>query len=524
MTAWILPSLLGTVISVITAWSASQRMRPPSAHYMVALSLMVGWWCLTQWTGLLWINQEYRYFMAQLQYIAVASVPVLWLSTALSFCGWQPFLSRWYPVLWAIPLVTLIIAFTNDLHGLLWQQFIAVPGDIRLYIEYGAWFQVASVYSYTAVLMGTALLIIRLSQSRLYRMQVLAVAAGPLLVLGINLPFIMGLRWLPIDPTPSGFAVAAMLILVALRQNLFSVLPIARRSTVDNISDGVIVVDTQGLIADINPAARRMMGSSSTRVGSSLQAALPTGTRLDNGKAQDLQLPDGRWADLRVSPVKALDGQLVGQVVLLRDVTAERELHARLLKAQQSLQDLNQRLDAMAHTDELTGLANRRRLYESLREEWSRSARHQHSLSIILLDFDYFKQINDNYGHQTGDEVLAKAAAVLRNMTRPEDLVVRHGGEELAILLPQTGLEAAAEAAERIRRAIEQLRFQSKKGDEFTITVSLGVAARIQSDDSPDVLIARADKALYHSKKTGRNVVSMHIDGECRRVSVSTSG
>ena len=518
MTAWILPSLLGTVISVITAWNASQRMRPPSAPYMIALALMVGWWCLTQWTSLLWINQEYRYFMAQLQYIAVASVPVLWLSTALSFCGWQPFLARWYPVLWAIPLVTLIVAFTNDLHGLLWQNFSVVPGDIRLYIEYGPWFQVASVYAYTAVLLGTALLTLRLGQSRLYRMQLVAVVAGPLLVLGINLPFIMGLRWVPIDPTPSAFAVAAMLILAALRQNLFSVLPIARRSTVDNISDGVIVLDAQGLIADINPAARRMMGGSSIRVGSSLQAAMPTGIRLDNPKAQDLRLPDGRWADLRVTPVKALDGQLVGQIILLRDVTAERELHARLLKAQESLQNLNQRLDAMAYTDELTGLANRRRLYESLREEWSRSARHQHPLSIILLDFDYFKQINDNYGHQTGDEVLIKGAAVLKNMTRPEDLVVRHGGEELAILLPETALEQAAEAAERIRLAIEQLRFQSKKGDEFNMTVSLGVAARIQNDDSPDALIGRADKALYHSKKTGRNGVSINVEGECNRL------
>lgn len=518
MTAWILPSLLGTVISLITAWNASQRMRPPSAHYMVALALMVGWWCLTQAASLLWLDQDYRYFLAQLQYIAISSVPVLWLSTALSFCGWQPFLSRWYPVIWTIPLVTLIMAFTNDLHGLLWQRFEAAPGDIHLYIEYGPWFQVSSVYAYTSVLLATALLTTRLAQSRLYRMQLLAVVAGPLLVLGVNLPFIMGLRWLPIDPTPSGFAVAALLILMALRQNLFSVLPIARRSTVDNISDGVIVLDALGLIADINPAARKMMGNRSTQVGSLLQASLPAGISLDHSKAQDLQLPDGRCADLRVTPVKALDGQLIGRIILLRDVTAERELHAQLLQAQQSLQDLNQRLDAMAHTDELTGLANRRRLYERLREEWSRSARHQHPLSIILLDFDNFKQINDSYGHQTGDDVLAQGAAVLRNMTRPEDLVVRHGGEELAILLPQTGLEAAAEAAERIRRALESLPHQSKKGEKFNMTVSLGVAARIPGDDSPDALIARADKALYHSKKTGRNGVSIYVDGESRRL------
>lgn len=518
MTVWILPSLLGTVISVTTAWQAARRMRPPASHYMIALCLLVGWWCLTQWTSLLWINQEYRYFLGKLQYIAIVSVPVLWLSTALSFCGLQPFLSRWYPVIWAIPLVTLIMAFSNDFHQLLWQRYDIIPGDIRLLIEYGPWFQVHSTYSYTAVILGTVILAMRLMQSRLYRLQLFAVVAGPILVLGVNLPFIMGLRWLPIDPTPSGFAVAAVLIIVALRQNLFSVLPIARRSTVDNISDGVIVVDDQGLIADVNPAARKMMGASNTRVGSSLQAALPAGVRLNIERAQDLKLPDGRWADLRVTPVKALDGHQLGQVILLRDVTAERELHARLIKAQKSLQDLNRRLDAMAHTDELTGLANRRRLYDTLREEWSRSARHQHPLAIILLDFDYFKQINDNHGHQAGDEVLARGASLLKHMTRPEDLVVRHGGEEFAILLPETNLDAAAEAAERIRQAMAQLECSNARGETVKVTVSLGVAARIASDDSPDALMARADKALYHSKHTGRNGVSIHIDGECRRM------
>jgi len=516
MTVWILPSLLGTVISILTAWQAAVRMRPPSAHYMTALALMVGWWCLTQWTSLLWINQEYRYFIGKLQYIAVTSVPVLWLSTAISFAGWQSFLSRWYPVLWAIPIVTLIIAFTNDLHGLLWTRYDIVPGDIRLDIEYGIWFGVSSAYAYSAVLVGSAVLVMRLSQSRMYGMQLVAVVAGPLLVLGVNLPFILGLRWLPIDPTPSGFAVASMLVLIALRQNLFSVLPIARRSTVDNISDGVIVLDTQGLIADINPAARGMLGSARTRIGTALKTALPADIRLDTGKAQDLQLPDGRCADLRVTPVKALDGQLLGQVILLRDVTAERELHTRLIKAQQSLQELNSRLDTMAYTDELTGLANRRRFYETLREEWSRSTRHKRPLSIILLDFDHFKQINDNHGHQTGDKVLASGAAMIRKMTRPEDLVVRHGGEELAILLPETGLEAAAEAAERIRGAMDELRYKNDKGETLHTTVSLGVASRIAADDSPDALIARADNALYHSKNTGRNSVSIHIDGECR--------
>src|SRR5690606_41711481 len=88
------------------------------------------------------------------------------------------------------------------------------------------------------------------------------------------------------------------------------------------------------------------------------------------------------------------------------------------LSLHDALPILNSRLDTMAYTDELTGLANRRRFYEALREEWSRSTRHKRPLSIILLDFDHFKQINDNHGHQTGDKVLASGAAMIRKMTR----------------------------------------------------------------------------------------------------------
>src|SRR5690606_33204519 len=107
-------------------------------------------------------DQDYRYFLAKLQYIAVCFVPVLWLFTALSFAGYNSFVKRWRVFFCVVPIITLALAFTNEFHHLVWQSFDIVPGDIRLQIEYGPWFEVFSVYAYTVVFSGTLMMALRI--------------------------------------------------------------------------------------------------------------------------------------------------------------------------------------------------------------------------------------------------------------------------------------------------------------------------------------------------------------------------
>lgn len=522
MTLWILPALFGTAISLVIARLAARSMRPPAGFYLSLMSIMIAWWCFTQWASLLWIDQNYRYFFARLQYIAVCSVPVFWLFAALSFSGYYSFVKRWQRLFWVVPLLTFGLAISNEFHGLVWQSFQIVPGQPQLDIVYGPWFSVAALYSYCLVLLGTLMMALRIGLTRRYLGQLQIAVAAPLVVLGVNLPFIMGVSWLPIDPTPTGFAIAAMLYALAIRRDLFLVVPIARRNTLDSISDGVIVIDETGHVADRNPAAERMLGAEALKAGKRLQDCLPPDISLDQEIAQEFRTPGNRCLDLRTTSVTGADEHLLGKVVLIRDITVERDTQERLIRTQEALQMLNRRLAELAQTDELTGLANRRQLFEELETQWQVSIRHQRPLSLILLDFDHFKNVNDSYGHQIGDEVLMRNATVLRNSVRPQDLVARHGGEEFAVLLPDTDQADALEVATRIHRALGAIQHEDGRGGHFTVTASLGVAMRNESGQEPGLLIMHADEAMYHSKHTGRDGISVYSNTDAEKAVTGT--
>jgi len=163
-------------------------------------------------------------------------------------------------------------------------------------------------------------------------------------------------------------------------------------------------------------------------------------------------------------------------------------------------------LARQAHTDSLTGLANRRALDERLAGEAEHARQLGTNMSFVLADLDNFKQINDRYGHQTGDAVLRAVAAVFAESVREVDLAARFGGEELALVLPGTPLVGARRLAERIRKGIEDLRVPAPNGDLVRVTSSFG-AASYPTHGSVEALVAAADAALYEAKGAGKNVV-----------------
>lgn len=166
----------------------------------------------------------------------------------------------------------------------------------------------------------------------------------------------------------------------------------------------------------------------------------------------------------------------------------------------------------LANTDELTGLANRRRFMEALTQEFSRAGRYGQTLSLCMLDLDHFKAVNDRYGHDVGDEVLRKFAELLHHHLRDTDLAARIGGEEFAVLLPYAGAEEAEFVAERIRHAVSQIRV-SVADEEVALTVSVGIAGIGGSNSAPPqagTLLTWADQALYQAKHRGRNRVHLY--------------
>ena len=162
-------------------------------------------------------------------------------------------------------------------------------------------------------------------------------------------------------------------------------------------------------------------------------------------------------------------------------------------------------------TDHLIGIYNRRYLDRKIAEELPRVSRYGQPLSMLLLDIDYFKAVNDNYGHQVGDQTLKNLGQLLSQKVRSTDIVARYGGEEIAILALQTPVSSAGDLAERLRQAVEESIMVPADEDEkrpaITITISIGVTGYDQQVTGHHILIERADKALYKAKQEGRNRV-----------------
>jgi len=181
-----------------------------------------------------------------------------------------------------------------------------------------------------------------------------------------------------------------------------------------------------------------------------------------------------------------------------------RALNSRLAMTQIELEKKSTELEMLSTTDSLTKTFNRHKLDEVLVGEITRSNRYSNDLSIIMLDIDFFKDVNDKFGHMVGDEILTKFAELLRDNIRNNDMLGRWGGEEFLIICSGIGATSARAAANKLRIIIEQADFAPAHG----LTASFGVAERI-SDDSKETLVLRADKALYTSKHRGRNQVTI---------------
>jgi len=194
---------------------------------------------------------------------------------------------------------------------------------------------------------------------------------------------------------------------------------------------------------------------------------------------------------------------------LIGQLRVRERLERELRSAQAALESQNAALERMAHTDGLTGLYNRRHLDERMAAEVARAARERASLSLIMIDVDFFKRYNDTYGHAAGDDCLRTVARVLAaTVNRPADLAARFGGEEFAVLLPNTSAEGARQLAEAICRGVYATGLEHRASDYGTLSISAGVATVVPAPgEGVRALIEAADAALYQAKAAGRNTV-----------------
>ncbi|HTI33869.1 MAG TPA: diguanylate cyclase, partial [Miltoncostaea sp.] len=278
--------------------------------------------------------------------------------------------------------------------------------------------------------------------------------------------------------------------------------------------DGIVSAGPDGLARFVNPAAARMLGRSPEALaGRPLEdAGLPSPEpALRSGQPEsgetEIARPDGTRFPAEFTTTPLTEDGRAGAVITFRDITARKRLEAQTLETLAAA-------ERMAAVDPLTGLANHRTFHERLSAELGRASRSGRGVALVLMDLDHFKRVNDHHGHQTGDRVLQHAARVMRQETRSGELLARVGGEEFAMILPDTDVDEALRAAERIRRAVAATDFPAVG----RMTLSAGVCDIGHADDAA-ALYRLADGALYRAKHAGRDRVVRWSPGDTEQAS-----
>ncbi|MGL1937019.1 MAG: diguanylate cyclase [Fibrobacterales bacterium] len=302
------------------------------------------------------------------------------------------------------------------------------------------------------------------------------------------------------------------IVIIRHKSNVALIIYEARLNAMSKASrDPIVIIDKDDLITFWNPAATMMFGYGQKEViGSDFKKMISVangagtlepidfwvkGTGMAGGEAvveARMKMGKAFKAGLSLSPFEVFGEKYI--VVTIRDITAQYHYE--------------QKLEGFATKDALTGLNNRRHFWELAEREVKRSVRYQNAVSIVMLDIDHFKNVNDTYGHAAGDLILKEVSRVFIDILRTTDIVGRVGGEEFALLLPETGTGESLQVIERIRTAVEET--QVVRNDQsMKVTISAGVVDGSFSQNLED-LMNRADALLYEAKQSGRNKVVVH--------------
>ncbi|MCF6159051.1 MAG: sensor domain-containing diguanylate cyclase [wastewater metagenome] len=286
---------------------------------------------------------------------------------------------------------------------------------------------------------------------------------------------------------------------------------------VETFVDAIISADAEGYIIYCNPAAKKMFGYENDIVGKNITILMPerfrvkyrigmnryvsTGLTSLIGRTVELTglKKDGTEFPVELSLSVCTVDNNCHFISTIRDITQRKHMELTLLESNKKLKNLSMK-------DSLTNLYNRRYMYEVLEKEFRRAKRYRNNLSCIMVDVDYFKNINDLYGHPFGDKVLIDFSSFLCGMARSTDIVSRYGGEEFFIILPDVSIHGAVDFAERLKKSIAKRRIEDKEENiAVLLSISAGVSSFSRYTLNKEVLVNQADMALYEAKRLGRN-------------------
>lgn len=442
----------------------------------------------------------------KLEYFGAPFMTVFWFMFSYKFYFNRHVSFKLGVLIMVVPILTLFFNVSNDYFHLLYRQVdYRISGNfIVADLTRGPWYYFYSIYSYVIILYGCYLFfkIWKNSNNQMIKTQSFLMFSGTVTPVICNILYLVGFTPLGIDITPFGLLALANFYGIALfKYDVLELKEIVKSVVFEEIDEAILVVDNKNRLIEYNEAAEKILKwLHPDHVGMDINGFEYGTALIDQEKSvfsmQILTENLNRHYEFRVS-VLQLKNEIVGKVIFFRDVTIEKQMV--------------EKLDQLASFDALSQVYNRRKLLEEADKEAIRAMRYYDHLSVLMIDIDHFKNVNDQYGHLAGDEVIYNIAQIIKRKVRSIDIVGRYGGEEFVAVLSNADRENGYRVAETIRKEIENAKILYEE-EVLSVTVSVGLAVTTVSNlrsINMMAVINLADKAMYLAKENGRNRVEV---------------
>jgi diguanylate cyclase (GGDEF)-like protein len=497
----------------------SLRLRnTPGSRFFSLMMVCIAWWSLMSALEYNSADIAWHITWSKISYPAINAIPILFFFFVFAYLkmdGWlKPGIRA---AIWILPFIATVLAATNEWHLLIWPSVTRNSAGIVIF-DHGIAYFLMVAYLYSLMLTATALLTrAAIKMEAPYRLQALSVLVAAILPWVANLIYVLGISPAPgVDLASCIFAISGLLLgLGIMRFQMLSLVPVARELVVDIMRDGVLVLDAQDRILDLNPAAYHLLGErTDLLVGESATSILGTLTQSEEMSEIFLEATN-HYIELQTSTLRDRNGKPNGRVLVMRNITgrklAQNKLiitNEQLIKQLEEINLLQSKLREQAIRDPLTGLYNRRFLAETLTHELARAQREEYTLSLAMIDIDDFKSFNDKYGHDAGDEVLKVVSDFLSAACRAGDIVCRYGGDEFILVLPGVNPEIAFQRVKELQESFAKVRIDFNQ-IHFSSTFTAGIAVYPQHGKNSAELLRAVDIAFYSAKSTGKNTIQI---------------
>ncbi len=468
-------------------------------------------YCFASAFGILSTSMEQIKFWTNLQYVGIAFSPPLGLLFITKYLGMK-ITKRGIFALLTVPFITLVMVATNDLHHLHYRVYQVDPilGAPFVHQEMGIWYIVHGTYIFACLFASQILVLSRWKETaKVYRRQLIALMCSQLVPMLTAFVYLLGITPPGIDPVPMMLWLSSLLYLWSISSSrMFTIMPIAKNAIFNSINDGVIVLNESHQLIEFNQACKNMFPQlHKSMFGMNFEQAWSK-ISCDAGNAFSFPLETTEHIkelrmtkdnveliyQVRISMLQHENNN--GFLLIFTDITELKKLQAKLEK--------------QAFYDDLTQVYNRRAFFEESEQDFAVAKKVSSAYTVILIDIDYFKSVNDDYGHYVGDQMLVHVVKVFKSELTQGSLFARYGGEEFVVALKGHTLAEGEALANQLRKSIESQPLISTVG-VISVTMSFGVAeANKETAETLHQLLNKADTALYTAKQAGRNQVHVY--------------